>query len=129
MAEESSGQEKTEEPTSQRLKEAREKGDVAKSMEIPSAAVLLLGLMTMYLLSGYMISTFEEMTRHYLANSSQLTVSTDTTISLFKGSMIYSAILLGPLMLAVMVAGLAANYAQIGVIFTAEKITPDIQEN
>jgi flagellar biosynthetic protein FlhB len=128
MAEESSGQEKTEEPTSRRLQEAKDKGDIAKSTEIPSAAVLLSALMTIYFMSDYMIGTFEELTRHYLANSCQIEVIPANTISLLEESLIYGVMILGPLMLAVMLAGLIANYAQVGVVFTTEKIAPDIKK-
>ncbi len=128
MGEESSGQEKTEEPTSRRLQESKDKGDVAKSTEIPSAAVLVFALMTIYLMSGYMISTFEELTRYYLANSCQIEVIPTSIANLLNESMIYSTILLGPLMLAVFFAALVANYAQVGVIFTTEKIAPDIKK-
>lgn len=128
MAEESSGQEKTEEPTSRRLQEAKDKGDIAKSVEIPSAAVLLAGLMTIYLLSGYMIQTLEDLTRHYLSNACQINIIPDNMVNLVMESMIYSAMLMGPVMLAVVIAGLAANYAQVGFIFTGEKMKPDIQK-
>ncbi len=128
MAEEASGQEKTEEATSRRLQDSRDKGDIAKSTEIPSAAVLLLAIMTLYLLSGYIINTFEELTRHYLANACQIEVIPANTINLFKETLIYSGMIMGPLLLAVLIAALGANYAQVGFIFTTEKIAPDIKK-
>lgn len=50
MAEEETGQEKTEEPTPKRLKDAREKGDVARSKELTTTVLLLaaaIGLMVL----------------------------------------------------------------------------------
>lgn len=41
MAESDSGQERTEDPTSKRLEQSREKGQVARSKELGTAAVLL----------------------------------------------------------------------------------------
>lgn len=41
MAEQETGQEKTEEPTPKRIKDAREKGDVARSKELTTTVVLL----------------------------------------------------------------------------------------
>ncbi|MEH6823987.1 MAG: flagellar biosynthesis protein FlhB [Motiliproteus sp.] len=41
MAEEETGQEKTEEPTPKRLKDAREKGDIARSKELTTTVMLL----------------------------------------------------------------------------------------
>ena len=128
MADESSGQEKTEEPTSRRLQEAKEKGDVAKSMEIPSAAVLLCGLMVIYVFSGFYLRTFMELTAHYLGRAAEIKVITANMPAMLKETMLYAAMLCGPVMAAVLVAGLVANYAQVGVIFTTEKLAPDIQK-
>jgi len=128
MAEESSGQEKTEEPTSRRLQEAREKGDVAKSMEIPSAAVLLAGLLTLYVFSGYFLRNFERLTASYLRRAATLEIVPANMPALVREGFLEAAMLTGPVMLAVLAAGLAANYAQVGVIFTTEKLTPDIQK-
>ena len=41
MSEESSSEDRTEEPTSQRLQKAREDGDAARSIEVPAAAVVI----------------------------------------------------------------------------------------
>jgi len=128
MAEESSGQEKTEDPTSRRLQEARNKGDVAKSMEIPSAVVLLAGLMTIYTMSNYMLANFSSMTAHFLANAHTIDIIPGNLTNLVTESMIKMAILTGPVMLAVVLAALIANYAQIGFIFTTEKMMPDIKK-
>jgi len=45
MAEEETGQEKTEEPTAKRLKDAREKGDIARSKELTTTVLLLAAAM------------------------------------------------------------------------------------
>ena len=47
-------QEKTEQATPKKRSEARKKGQVAKSREIPSVAVLLAGLSTLYLFGAHM---------------------------------------------------------------------------
>ena len=128
MAEESSGQEKTEDPTSRRLQEGRNKGDVAKSMEIPSAAVLLAGLMTIYMMSGFMLKTFKELTAHYLGQADTIIIIPDNMASLTQESFLYAAMLVGPVMLAVLITALLANYAQIGFIFTGEKMKPELNK-
>ena len=51
-----SAQEKTEAPTARRLSKAREDGDVARSSEMPAAAIVI-GAMLLLLLTGpWMIS-------------------------------------------------------------------------
>lgn len=128
MAEESSGQEKSEDPTSRRLQEARNKGDVAKSMEIPSAVVLLAGLMTIYTTRDFMMQTLTNLTAYYLRNAASLNIVPDNMTALLKECLISMAILVLPTMLAVFLAALLANYAQIGFIFTTEKIKPDFKK-
>ena len=54
MAEEDSGQEKTEEPTSRRLEKAREEGQVPRSKELNTTAVLALGAAGLYALGPFM---------------------------------------------------------------------------
>lgn len=124
MAEESSGQEKTEDPTPRRLQEGRKKGDVAKSMEVPSAAVLLAGLITLYMSGNYMMDKMLFIFKHYLTNAHMLQIIPANVANLTKESMLYSAMVVAPVMTVIVVVALIANYAQIGFLFTTEKITP-----
>jgi len=128
MADESSGQEKTEDPTSRRLQEARNKGDVTKSIEVPSAAVLLASLMALYLTQHFMVQTLMQLTAHYLANADTIRLLPDTLFSLTQEGMLAMALVCGPVLVAVFLTALLANYAQVGVIFSTEKIMPDLQK-
>ena len=56
MAEESA-QEKTEEPTARKLQKAREDGQVARSQELPGAAVMIGAVTTMVLMGGWLITS------------------------------------------------------------------------
>ena len=118
--------EKTEDPTSRRLQDARNKGDIAKSVEIPSAAVLLASLMTIYLTRDFMMKVLMQLTAHYLANADTIRLIPGTMFSLTLDGMINMGMVIGPVLAAVLLTALIANYAQVGVIFTAEKITPDL---
>lgn len=128
MAEEQSGQEKTEEPTARRLQEGRKKGDVAKSMEVPSAAVLILALLTLYVLGGYLLENFLNVLRHYLTHLHTITITPGNMAIITWESMRFTAILVAPLMAVIFITALAANYAQIGVLFTSEKMTPKYEK-
>ncbi len=127
MAEESSGQEKTEEPTARRLQEARKKGDVAKSMEVPSAAVLFAGLITLYMSSEYILGQMYIVIKHYLGNAHTVEVTRESMTVIAKDSMYSAGLILAPLMAVIFTVALVANYAQVGVLFTAEKITPKFE--
>ncbi len=128
MADESSGQEKTEAPTSRRLQEARKKGDVAKSMEVPSAAVLLAGLLALYAASGFIMERLGMLLRHYLGNLHSIDLTPGNMPMITRESMLHTGLIVAPVMLAIFVVALAANYAQVGVLFTTEKIAPKLDK-
>ncbi len=65
MAEESFT-ERTEQATPRRRLEARRKGQVAKSREIPAAAILLIGFSVLYLLSTHFYNCFSRLTINFL---------------------------------------------------------------
>lgn len=128
MAEESSGQEKTEEPTARRLSEARKKGDIAKSQEIPSAAVLLASLLTLYLLGDYILEKFYTIMRHYLSNLHSMQITPDNMLEITKDGLFLSAMITVPLMVVIVIIALGANVAQFGFLYTTEKITPKLSK-
>lgn len=128
MAEEQSGQEKTEEPTQRKLQEARNKGDIAKSMEVPSAAVLLAGVILLYFTARYMFDRITGMMQFYFTNLDGIAITPGNMTAVSRQAMLAMFEVLWPLMLTVFLVALAANYAQVGVLFTTEKITPKLDK-
>lgn len=128
MADESGGQEKTEDPTSRRLEDARQKGDVMKSMEVPSAAVLLFGLLGLFVLKGFMFDQLMLNLHHYLSNLHLIVINRNNMTALTRDAMVSFAFMVGPVMLVIMLAALIGNYAQVGVLFTTEKIVPKYEK-
>ena len=128
MADEAGGQEKTEDPTDRRLQDARQKGDVLKSMEIPSAAVLLCGLLALYAMKGYIFEHLLMNLRHYLSQLHLITINKDNMTSITMDAMYFFAVMVGPVMLIIVLAALIANYAQVGVLFTTEKMVPKYEK-
>ncbi len=128
MADESSGQEKTEDPTDRRLLEARNKGDVLKSMEIPSAAVLIAGLMGLYLMRGYIYSNLLNIMRHYFSQLHTMSVVPANMLHITLDAMYFFGLILIPIMGLIFITAALANYAQVGVLFTTEKIMPKYEK-
>ncbi|MDR2366686.1 MAG: type III secretion system export apparatus subunit SctU [Deltaproteobacteria bacterium] len=117
--------EKTEQPTDKRLRDLREKGQVPKSTEIPSAAVVM--SLAMYLIVG----------GPYIA-----TKLMDTTQTLFNMAwgdfdevfglavLVASNCLLdvvGPLVPIVVLTSAASNLAQVGFLFSVKAAAPKIE--
>ncbi|MBU0481467.1 MAG: flagellar biosynthesis protein FlhB [Proteobacteria bacterium] len=124
MAEESSGQEKTEQATPRRIADARKKGDVAKSAEVPSAAVLLAALFTLYLTGDYMLQRMMLLLTHYLGNLAQIEIVAVNMQQMTLDSLTGSAFILAPLMMAIFITAIIANFAQFGLLFAPDRITP-----
>jgi len=58
MPEEETLQERTEEPTPRRREEARKRGQIVKSRELSSVAILTAGFFTLLFFSYYFFSSF-----------------------------------------------------------------------
>ena len=59
MSEKSSA-EQTEEPTARKLRNARDEGQVARSAELPAAAVTIGAILAMFMMGGYWMTQMTE---------------------------------------------------------------------
>ena len=113
--------EKTEEPTAKKRADARKKGQVARSQEINSAFVLLIGFFGLKLLWDSIYSTIATYTTYVFSNLNQ-TVDTENILRIFIGIVIILAKTAFPIMLFIMLIGLAINFFQVGLNFNTESI-------
>ena len=69
MADQDSGQERTEDPSGKRLDEAREKGQVPRSQELSTVVVLISSAVAMLFVGGNLVSSLGEvMTQSFSLN-------------------------------------------------------------
>lgn len=61
MAENDSSQEKTEQPTAKKLREAKQKGQIPRSKELNSMSIMVIGAAGLLMLGSFMISSLSEM--------------------------------------------------------------------
>jgi flagellar biosynthesis protein FlhB len=122
---------RTERPTIRRLQKAREKGQIARSKELPAAVVLVGGLLFLSFAGGSMLLSLQGQLREFLS----LTPPTDLSFSyvrdLARTTMIQMTFLVMPMMLSLCVLGVAANVVQSGLTiswhqlaFHFEKLLP-----
>ncbi len=125
MAENSTGQ-KTEEPTPKRKREAREKGQVAKSQELNQAFTLLASFSVLYILfSGMMDSLTMEVADH-LSFQTVITLDIATAYNILMETIFYVVSLVAPVMIASAVMGIIINFTQVGPLFTGESLKPKL---
>ena len=113
--------EKTEEPTAKRRADARKKGQVGRSQELNTAFVLLIGFLVLRILWEYLYVNIAEYTIYLYTHLSQST-STEGISELFIGIMLLLAKTAFPVMIAIMIVGLAVNVYQVGLMFSTEKM-------
>ena len=117
--------EKTEQPTQKRLREAREKGDIAKSQDIAPALTVL--ALTLYLVAkGEDIFTrLQEMANTIF---STLHLPFDQALGMALTSVGYTALgIVAPIVGLVMGAALVALLGQVGVLVAFKAATPKME--
>lgn len=124
------GSDKTEKPTPRRRQDARKKGQVAKSMEINTAVVLLAGLGVLAALGPKMLSELENLLVEGLqrAGDPTLTESEEGLIKLAASGAKSFAWVVGPIAAVAMIAGVVASVAQVRLKFTPHVLKPSLKK-
>jgi flagellar biosynthetic protein FlhB len=121
-------QEKTERATPKKRQEARKKGQVASSAELPAAFILLFAFLGFILLGGYyktkLIRLFGWLFEHKLT----MEITTANVMSLFTALLVQGLILLAPIFAITVAVALAGNYLQVGFLLTGETLKVDLKK-
>ena len=123
MAEESF-QEKTEQATPKRREDARKKGQVARSTELSSVAILAAGLLALAALGSYLLDRLGNFIVDTLTNGIHAELNSGNILGYILGWGRDYAMLVAPVVLFLLVAALVVNYAQVGVLFTGQPLMP-----
>ena len=128
MAEGQDESEKTEEPTQRRLDDARKKGDVPKSQEVPGWFVLASGLVVIGLMAPSAARSLSADLSLILANAHTISLEPAAlrTQSMALGWRVIAAI--GLAFAVIASAGLAGHLLQTGLMFTTEKMQPKLSK-
>ena len=113
---------KTEEPTSKKRSDAKKKGQVGRSTELSTAFVLLIGFVIIQALWEHIYTSIATYTTYILSHPNQ-PVDTENIIRIFIGIIELLAQTALPIMLAIMIVGLAVNLFQVGLNFNTEAIS------
>ena len=120
-------QEKTEEATSKKIEDARNKGNVPKSQDLSGFVTLLVGCVALIALMGFMGDRVMNLYLYY-----QDIIGTPLTRELFFKIVIHSILqslhILLPLLICVTIAGIISNVMQFGFIFTTEPLMPNFSK-
>lgn len=122
------GGEKTEEATPKRKSEARKKGQVAKSQDLPQVITLIAGIVIINIFSSHFYNT---MTVEFNKFFSEINV-TKITMEFLQEKTIQAMYLffmvITPILSVILIGGVISNYLQVGFLFTLDPIKFDPQK-
>lgn len=122
---EGAGGEKTEKPTSKRIKDARKKGNIAKSKDLTNSILFLVTVMMLALLNNFNASVLLEHMHHSIDLAFKIKEIDLTNVSdafSIAGRTMFKV--LAPLMAANLALALSIDFMQVGAMFTTETLKP-----
>jgi len=120
------GDNRTEKPTGKRRSEARNKGQVAKSVEITSVAALFVGMWMLNSKAGDLVNGYAAVTREAFREMALRGERPEAVLSLAATLLVTGAMVVAPVVLAVGVTGIAVNALQVGPMFSVEVLKPNL---
>lgn len=128
MAQGKDSQEKTEEATPKRLREARKKGQVAKSRDLTTVFVMIVVFVTIAVSADWMTTQFRQLMfeTFSIVERSPLTGAD----LMYVGNMALQVLVkvLAPILIAGVASGALIGFLQVGPIFSTEPLTPKIEK-
>lgn len=121
------GQEKTEKPSERKLKEEREKGQVAKSVEINSLFIFSTGLFLVFMTQQFVSGNVFLLTRQIYGSLDVLDINTYTLRYFSAKGIFFYLYTIAPILIGLTVIGLAVNFAQVGFKLSSKAIQPKLK--
>lgn len=128
MAENEDGQEKTEEPTAKRLQDSKRKGQIARSKELNTMAITLIGGMALVAMSGnFGNGLLEIMSGNFTIPRAEI-YDPMAMIRRLVGSIRDALLMLAPFFAVVVVVAVFSSVALGGIAFSGESLTPKLSK-
>ncbi|GGG80675.1 flagellar biosynthesis protein FlhB [Paenibacillus radicis (ex Gao et al. 2016)] len=117
-------QEKTEKATPKKKQDARKKGQVSKSAELPSSFILLFVFAGFAMIGGYFKERIMGMFWHLFNDQLTMELSEGNVRVLFKELAIDMIVILAPIFSIVIIVAIVGNVMQFGFLLTGEPLKP-----
>lgn len=115
---------KTEQPTSKKLRDARKDGQIAKSQELPATATTITLFAVIYMGWDYFFNVLKEL--FYLPLSVMNRPFDEVFYPTLLAVLVCIAKIVLPIILSVMLMGTLANLLQVGFLFSMKAATPKL---
>jgi flagellar biosynthetic protein FlhB len=123
VAEESS-QEKTEEPTAQRLKKAREDGQIARSQELAPAAMMVIATLFFTMMGQFMFTSMSNLFKSQLQFDRKITDKAELLPAILGQSIVDGFLIVLPLLAILYVIAILSTTLAGGFIFSPKMLVP-----
>ncbi|MBA3825824.1 MAG: flagellar biosynthesis protein FlhB [Ktedonobacterales bacterium] len=120
-----SGQERTEDATPKRKQDARKKGQVVRSTDLPPAVGLLAGVLVLRMTAPAAWGDFAGVLRNGLTTIARPDLSARDAVGLVSQSMMGGLLAIVPVLGALLVGGVATGLLQTGFVVSTKAIMPD----
>ena len=124
MAESESGADKTEDPTEKRKKDSREKGEIARSKELNTLAIMLAGSIGLLIFGGALAQDMMELMRYNFSISRDTLLNTDSMGAFLLHSGKVALLAVQPVLITLLIAALVGPIALGGWLFAAGSMAP-----
>lgn len=123
-------EEKTEQPTPKKIRDAREKGQVVQSKDLNGAFTLLAVFLAIGALSGFLINRLMGYFIYSISfiEDTEALFTKDGIHALLSETLLFILTLALPLLLIALAVGVGVSYAQVGVLFTTETLKPKLSK-
>lgn len=128
MANQDSSQEKTEDATPKKLREARKKGQIAKSKDLSTVAVMVVVFATIAFMTGTITSELKMAMSTIFEKVSQGTFSSADMMDAGKLAFFSFAKVMMPILVAGIATAIVVGFLQVGAIFSTEVLTPKLEK-
>ena len=119
---------KTEDPTSKKLAKAREEGQVPQSQEIRSWMILLAGATGVALMAPGIMVDLTNISTRFIEMPDSIPVDLEHLRLILVDVLQDLMLILGPLIGLLMVASVASNVGQFGLLFAPKKLHPKLNK-
>lgn len=117
---------KSQDPTPRRRQEAREQGQIPRSQDLGSALLLVIGASALLWIGGPKVDELGRMMRRYLGGEAWLTADVRFVTDQWQFAVFWMGKAVLPLMLAMLLAAVLVNLAQVGFLFLPQRLMPDL---
>ncbi len=125
---EDSGSERTEDATAKRRQDFREKGQVAQSKEVATAALMTVSLLFWVFYAEHFWGDLQLMVDGSLRQLAEMPITLLSTLQLGNETIFLLLRLLWPVFLLTMIVGFFVSFAQVGPLFTTKPFMPELSK-